>query len=86
VRLEEKESDLTQRTQSQKHRERREESFALVFGVEMPELPEVETLARGLQREIAGRRVLSVELGKTDFMDNPAEIERELPGRWCRGR
>jgi formamidopyrimidine-DNA glycosylase len=46
----------------------------------MPELPEVETLARGLQRELAGRRVLSVELGKTDFMDNPAEIERELPG------
>jgi formamidopyrimidine-DNA glycosylase len=46
----------------------------------MPELPEVETLARGLQREIAGRRLLSVELGKTDFMDNPVEIERELPG------
>ena len=46
----------------------------------MPELPEVETLARGLQREIAGRRVLSVELGKTEFMDNPAEIERELTG------
>jgi formamidopyrimidine-DNA glycosylase len=46
----------------------------------MPELPEVETLARGLQRELAGRRMLSVELGKTDFMDNPAEIERELPG------
>ena len=46
----------------------------------MPELPEVETLARGLQREVAGRRVLSVELGKTEFMDNPAEIERELPG------
>jgi formamidopyrimidine-DNA glycosylase len=50
----------------------------------MPELPEVETLARGLQREIAGRRVLSVELGKTDFMDNPAEIERELPGMQIR--
>jgi formamidopyrimidine-DNA glycosylase len=46
----------------------------------MPELPEVETLARGLQREVAGRRVLSLELGKTDFMDNPAEMERELPG------
>ena len=46
----------------------------------MPELPEVETLARGLQREISGRRVLSVELGKTDFMDNPADVERELPG------
>jgi formamidopyrimidine-DNA glycosylase len=50
----------------------------------MPELPEVETLARGLQREIAGRRVLSVELGKTDFMDNPAEIERELTGAQIR--
>jgi formamidopyrimidine-DNA glycosylase len=46
----------------------------------MPELPEVETVARGLQREIAGRRVLSVSLGKTDFMDNPGEIERGLPG------
>jgi formamidopyrimidine-DNA glycosylase len=46
----------------------------------MPELPEVETLARGLEKELRGRRVLSVELGKTDFMDNPAEIERELPG------
>ena len=51
----------------------------------MPELPEVETLARGLQRELAGRRVLSVELGKTDFMDNPAEIEREMPGSKIRG-
>ena len=51
----------------------------------MPELPEVETLARGLQRELAGRRVLSVELGKTDFMDNPAEIEREMPGTQIRG-
>jgi formamidopyrimidine-DNA glycosylase len=50
----------------------------------MPELPEVETLARGLQREVAGRRVLSVELGKTDFMDNPADIERELPGTQIR--
>src|SRR6516165_8108730 len=46
----------------------------------MPELPEVETIARGLQREIAGLRVVSVTLGKTDFMDNPGEIERQLPG------
>jgi len=46
----------------------------------MPELPEVETVARGLQREIAGRVVISVSLGKTDFMDNPGEIERGLPG------
>ncbi len=50
----------------------------------MPELPEVETVARGLQREIAGRRILSVTLGKTDFIDNPGEIERELPGRTIR--
>ena len=47
----------------------------------MPELPEVETVARGLQSSIAGRRILSVTLGKTDFIDDPAAIERELPGR-----
>jgi formamidopyrimidine-DNA glycosylase len=47
----------------------------------MPELPEVETVARGLQREITGRRIVSVTLGKTDFIDNPEEIEKELPGR-----
>jgi len=50
----------------------------------MPELPEVETVARGLQRQIAGRRILSVMLGKTDFIDNPEEIARELPGRAIR--
>jgi formamidopyrimidine-DNA glycosylase len=50
----------------------------------MPELPEVETVARGLQRGIAGRRILSVTLGKTDFIDNPEEIEKELPGRAIR--
>jgi len=47
----------------------------------MPELPEVETVARGLQRQIAGRRILSVTLGKTDFIDNPETVEKELPGR-----
>jgi len=47
----------------------------------MPELPEVETVARGLQREVAGRRILSITIGKSDFIDNAAEIERELPGR-----
>jgi len=50
----------------------------------MPELPEVETVARGLQRQIAGRRILSITLAKTDFIDNPEEIERELPGRAIR--
>jgi formamidopyrimidine-DNA glycosylase len=47
----------------------------------MPELPEVETVARGLQRSVAGRRILSVTLGKTDFIDDPAAVERHLPGR-----
>lgn len=47
----------------------------------MPELPEVETVARGLQRSVAGRRILSVRLGKTDFIDDPAAIEQHLPGR-----
>jgi formamidopyrimidine-DNA glycosylase len=47
----------------------------------MPELPEVETVARGLQAAIAGRTIVSVTLGKTDFMDDPAAIQNELPGR-----
>lgn len=50
----------------------------------MPELPEVETVARGLQLEIAGQRILSVTLGKTDFIDDPALLEEELPGRKIR--
>ncbi len=47
----------------------------------MPELPEVETVARGLQRSVAGQTILSVTLGKTDFIDNPEILERELTGR-----
>jgi len=47
----------------------------------MPELPEVETVARGLQKSVAGRRILSVRLGKTDFIDDPAAVEQHLPGR-----
>jgi formamidopyrimidine-DNA glycosylase len=50
----------------------------------MPELPEVETAARGLQKTIAGKRILSVTLGKTDFIDNPRDVQRELPGRKIR--
>ncbi len=46
----------------------------------MPELPEVETVARGLREQIIGRRVVWVRLGKTDFIDDPAAIERDLPG------
>jgi len=47
----------------------------------MPELPEVETVARGLQKSIVGRRILSVVLGKTDFIDDPSALEQHLPGR-----
>ena len=47
----------------------------------MPELPEVETVARGLQRSVVGRRILSVTLGKTDFIDDPVALEQHLPGR-----
>ncbi len=47
----------------------------------MPELPEVETVARGLRQAILGRRILSVRLGKTDFIDDPAALEQHLPGR-----
>ncbi|PYU67736.1 MAG: hypothetical protein DMG49_17915 [Acidobacteria bacterium] len=47
----------------------------------MPELPEVETVARGLRHAIVGRRIISVSLGKTDFIDDPAALEQHLPGR-----
>ncbi|MGH9827211.1 MAG: DNA-formamidopyrimidine glycosylase family protein, partial [Blastocatellia bacterium] len=46
----------------------------------MPELPEVETVARGLQAVLPGRRILEVHMGKTDFIDDPAELEKYLPG------
>jgi formamidopyrimidine-DNA glycosylase len=47
----------------------------------VPELPEVETVARGLQRTVAGQKILAVTLGKTDFIDDPEALESELPGR-----
>jgi formamidopyrimidine-DNA glycosylase len=46
----------------------------------MPELPEVETVARGLHEALPGRRIRAVRLGKTDFIDDPAAIELRLPG------
>src|SRR3989442_870476 len=51
----------------------------------MPELPEVETVARGLRQAILGRRILSVSLGKTDFIDDPVALEQHLPGRRIAG-
>jgi formamidopyrimidine-DNA glycosylase len=47
----------------------------------VPELPEVETVARGLRRSILGRKIVSVRLGKTDFIDDPVALEQHLPGR-----
>ncbi|MFZ0638912.1 MAG: bifunctional DNA-formamidopyrimidine glycosylase/DNA-(apurinic or apyrimidinic site) lyase [Candidatus Acidiferrales bacterium] len=46
----------------------------------MPELPEVETVVRGLQILLPGRRIAEVRLGKTDFIDDPAKLEEILPG------
>jgi formamidopyrimidine-DNA glycosylase len=46
----------------------------------MPELPEVETVVRGLQAVLPGRQILNVRLGKTDFIEDPAALERDLPG------
>ena len=48
----------------------------------MPELPEVETIVRGLRPALEGRRIEGLRFGKTDFIEDPARIERELPG--CR--
>jgi formamidopyrimidine-DNA glycosylase len=45
----------------------------------MPELPEVETVVRGLRLSLPGRAVAEVRFGKTDFVDNPAEISERLP-------
>jgi formamidopyrimidine-DNA glycosylase len=47
----------------------------------MPELPEVETVVRGLRATLPGRRILGVRLGKTDFIDDPAALGERLPGR-----
>lgn len=46
----------------------------------MPELPEVETIARGLRAALPGRRIVGVRLGKTDFIDDPVAIEQQVPG------
>lgn len=46
----------------------------------MPELPEVETIVRGLQGVLPGRSIISVQLGKTDFIDDPGALKLELPG------
>jgi formamidopyrimidine-DNA glycosylase len=41
----------------------------------MPELPETETIARDLDREVSGRRVISVEVRKKDVLREMSEAE-----------
>jgi formamidopyrimidine-DNA glycosylase len=50
----------------------------------MPELPEVETIARGLAAVLPGRRVVGLRLGKSDFIADPPRLLHELPGRVLR--
>jgi formamidopyrimidine-DNA glycosylase len=47
----------------------------------MPELPEVETVVRGLRLSLPGRTIVDVRLGKADFIDDPAALADGLPGR-----
>lgn len=46
----------------------------------LPELPEVETVVRGLQALLPRRRITAIRLGKTDFIDDPAKLKETLPG------
>ena len=45
----------------------------------MPELPEVETVVRGLRASLPGRVITGVHFGKTDFVEDPATITERLP-------
>jgi formamidopyrimidine-DNA glycosylase len=46
----------------------------------VPELPEVETVVRGLRANLPGRTIVGVRLGKTDFIDDPSALAELLPG------
>jgi formamidopyrimidine-DNA glycosylase len=46
----------------------------------MPELPEVETVVRGLRASLLGRTICDIRLGKTDFIDDPVALAQQLPG------
>ena len=47
----------------------------------MPELPEVETVVRGLKAVLPGKRITEIRFNKTDFIDNPAGVAENLPGK-----
>jgi formamidopyrimidine-DNA glycosylase len=46
----------------------------------VPELPEVETVVRGLRLSLPGRGFTDVRFGKTDFVEGPEAIAERLPG------
>jgi formamidopyrimidine-DNA glycosylase len=46
----------------------------------MPELPEVETVVRGLRAALPGRTITALRLGKTDFIEDVERLETTLPG------
>ena len=53
---------------------------AIFLAATMPELPEVETVVRGLRASLPGRTILDVRLGKSDFVDDPSALGDCLPG------
>lgn len=51
----------------------------------MPELPEVETVVRGLRETVAGREIAGVTLLRTDLLrPDPARFAAALPGQTIR--
>ena len=51
----------------------------------MPELPEVETVVRGLRLHLPGRRIVELRLGKkTDFIDDAVALGERVPGSLIR--
>jgi len=46
----------------------------------MPELPEVEAVRRGLERGVVGRRVVGVEVGRADVVNDPRDHTKLLSG------
>ena len=46
----------------------------------MPELPEVETVVRGLRAALPGRTITGIRLGKTDFIADVARLEASVSG------
>lgn len=46
----------------------------------MPELPEVETVVRGLRAAVLNRKITGLRIGKSDFVDDAASLAQHVPG------